>query len=50
MRKELDNLAKKIKERVKKHTNKNNMIWTKEALLRLIYIEKKNVARQKSVK
>ncbi len=50
MRKELDNLAEKIRERVKKHINNNNVTWTREALLRLIYIEKKNVARRKAVK
>ncbi len=50
MRKELDNLAEKIRERVKKHINNDDVIWTREALLRLIHIEKGNVARQKTVK
>ncbi len=50
MRKELDNLAEKIRERVKKHINNDDVTWTREALLRLIHIEKGNVARQKAVK
>lgn len=50
MRKKLDNLVKKIKNSVKKYINSNNVIWTKEAMLKLIYIEKRNVAKQKSVK
>ena len=41
IKKELDNLVEKIKKRVKKHINNNNVTWTKEALLRLIYIKKK---------
>ncbi len=40
MRKKLDNLAKKIRERVEKHKNNSNVTWTKKALLRLIYIKK----------
>ncbi len=50
MRKEFDNLAEKIREKVKKHINNDNVTWTREALLRLIHIERRNVARQKSVK
>ncbi len=50
MRKELDNLAEKIRERVKKHINDDDVTWTREALLRLIYIEKGNVVRRKAVK
>ncbi len=50
MRKELDNLAEKIRERVKKHINNDNVIWARKALLRLIHIENRNVARQKLVK
>ena len=50
MRIELDNLAEKIKERMKKHINNDNVTYTRETLLRLIYIEKKYVVRQKSVK
>ena len=50
IRKELNNLAKKIRKRVKKHININNVTWIRKFLLKLIYIEKKNVARQKSVK
>ncbi len=45
MRKELDNLAKKIRERVKKHISNNDVTWTKETLLRLIHIKKRNMAR-----
>ena len=31
--KKLDNLLEKIKERVKKHINNDNVTWTKKALL-----------------
>ncbi len=41
MRKELDNLVEKIKERVIKHINNNNVTRTRIALLRLIHIKKK---------
>ena len=50
MRKKLDNLVEKIKEKMKKHIKNNDVTWTKEILLKLIYIEKRNMARQKSVK
>lgn len=50
MRKEFDNLVEKIRKRVKKHIKNNNMTWTRKALLRLIHIEQRNVAKQKSVK
>lgn len=50
MRKELDNLVEKIKKKVKKHINSNDMTWTREVLLRLIHIKKRNVARRKLVK
>lgn len=50
MMKELDNLAEKIRNNLKKYMKNNNGTWTKEALLKLIYIEKRNVAIQKSVK
>lgn len=50
MRKELNNLAEKIRKRVEKYINSNDMTWTREALLRLIHIKKGNLARQKSVK
>ncbi len=50
MRKELDNLTEKRRKRVKKHINNDDMTWTKEALLRLIHIKKRNMARQKVVK
>ena len=50
IKKELDNLIEKIKERVKKHIKNDNMTWTREALLKLIHIEKRNLAKQKSVK
>ena len=39
MRKEFDNLVEKIRERVKKYINNNNVTWTREALLRLIHIK-----------
>ena len=41
MRKEFNNLTKKIKERIEKYINKYNLTWTRIALLRLIYIKKK---------
>ena len=50
MRNKLDILAKQIKLRVQKHIKSNNVKQTQEALLRLIYIEKENIARRKSVK
>ena len=50
MRKELDTLAKQIRLRVQKHIKSNNVKWTQEALLRLIHIEKANVACRKSAK
>ncbi len=49
MRKKLENLAKKIKKMIKKHINSNNVTWTRETLLKLIYIKKINLAKQKSV-
>ena len=45
MRKELNNLVEKIRKRVKKYISNNNMTWTRKTLLKLIDIEKKNVAR-----
>lgn len=50
MRKKFDNLVEKIRKRVKKHIKNNDVTWTKEALLKLIHIEQRNVAKQKSVK
>ena len=50
MRKELDTLAEQIRLRVQKHIKSNDVKWTQEALLRLIHIEKGNVARRKSAK
>lgn len=50
MRKKLNNLAEKIREKVKKYINNNNMTWTRETLLRLIYIKKRNIAKWKIVK
>ncbi len=50
IRKKLDNLAEKIREWVKKHINNDDVTWTREALLRLIHIEKGNVARRKAGK
>ncbi len=50
MRKELDNLTEKIRERVKKHIYNDDMTWTREALLRLIHIKKGNMIRRKAVK
>ena len=50
MRKELDRLAEQIRLRVQKHIKCSNVKWTQEALLRLIHIEKGNVARRKSAK
>ncbi len=50
MRKEFDNLAEKIREKGKKHINNDDVTSTREALLRLIHIEKGNVARRKAVK
>ncbi|MCJ1348828.1 hypothetical protein MMC31_007061 [Peltigera leucophlebia] len=50
MRKELDTLAEQIRLRVQKHIKCNNVKWTQEVLLRLIHIEKGNVARRKSVR
>ena len=50
MRNELDILAEQIKLRVQKHIKCNNVKWTQEALLRLIHIEKKNVAQRKLVR
>ena len=45
IKKKLDNFTKKIKKKVEKYINSNNMIWIKEILLKLIYIEKKNLVR-----
>ena len=35
---------------MEKHINNDNINWTKVALLKLIYIEKRNIAKQKLVK
>lgn len=48
MRRELDRLAEKIRITVEKHLKCSNIAWAKEAFLRLIHIEKGNVARRKS--
>lgn len=45
MRNKLDNLAKEIKKRVKKHINNDDMIQIREAVLKVIYIKKRNVTR-----
>lgn len=50
MKKKLDNYVEKISKKVEKDINNNDMTWTKEALLKLIYIEKRNIVRQKSFK
>lgn len=42
--------CKKIGKRVKKYINGNNVTWIRETLLRLIFIKKKNMINQKSVK
>lgn len=46
MKKKLDNLVEKIQKRVKKYIKNYNITQTKEALLRLIHIEKRNMVRQ----
>lgn len=50
MKKKLDNLAEKIKKKMKKYINSDNVTWTREALLRLIYIKKGHMTKQKSVR
>ena len=50
MKKELNNLTEKIKERIKKYINNDDVTYTREVLLKLICIEKRNVVRSKSVK
>lgn len=50
MRKELDRLAEQIRLKVQKHIKCSDGKWTQEALLRLIHIEKGNVAQRKSAK
>lgn len=50
MRKELDRLAEEIRLTVQKHIKCSDFKWTQEALLRLIHIEKWNVARRKPAK
>ena len=49
-RKKLNILAEKIKLRVQKYIKSNDIMWTQEALLRLIHIEKGNVACRKLAK
>ena len=41
MRKKLDNLAKKIKKKVEKHINNNNIIQTREITKANLYGKKK---------
>lgn len=48
IRKEFDNLVKKIQKRVEKYIKKDNMTWIKEAFLKLIHIKKKKHGKRKS--
>lgn len=47
MRKGLDILAEKIRVTVQKHLKCSDVKWTQVAFLRLVHIEKGNVARRK---
>lgn len=50
MKKKLDHLVEKRREKVNKQIDNNNITWIRKAFLRLIYIEQKYMIRWKSVK
>lgn len=41
IKKKFDNPVEKIKKKIEKYINNNNVTWIRGVLLRLIYIEKK---------